>query len=240
MNRRTKLIILLILGYLLYKYLQKDPVDPVDPPDPENGGWNCTTNYSSTNCDTKQSIGEISGFTGKESTGQKNFINTWAIQNPSAPFDSVKYFVYGKSPKASGYYLQKSDYRKIKNGCVVTEDPYAYPSFYMYHSKVWATGGMANPKTGLNNLAASSYAVDGKQIQNVYPYRSTTPEFTTWKDFIDYLNNNSQFALTTPITYTDTYKRINEILWAEVQFGYSIQLDRKFCECVGKTNCVEL
>ena len=217
MNRRTKFIILLILLYLLYRYLKNapDPVDPIKPP--ENGGWNCTTNYSSTNCDTKQSIGEISGFTGKESIGQKNFIDTWAIQNPSTPFDSVKYFVYGKSPKASGYYLQKSDYRKIKKGCVVTEDPYAYPSFYMYHSKVWAHGNMKSS-----------------------PVIQPTPEFTTWKDFIDYLNNNSQFALTTTLNYTDNFKQVNKILYDEVKYGYGIQLDRKFCECVGKTNCVEL
>ena len=213
MNRRTKFIILLILLYLLYKYLQQEPVDPVEPPDPPDPtGWNCTTNYSSTNCDTKQSLGELSNFTGKPPNVQKTFVNTWANQNPSARIDSVKWFMYGKSPHATtAHYLRKSDYRKIRNGCVVTDDPNAYPSIYTYFNKIFAQGG------GIS-----------------------TPYFYTWKDFIDYLNNNSQFALTTPINYSDTYQIVNQILSDEVQGGFNIAFQVKMCECIGTTNCVEL
>lgn len=228
MNRRTKFIILLILLYLLYRYLKNAPdsVDPPDPPDPPDPTIPyCTTNYSSTNCDTKLSLGELSNFTGRPANVQKTFVNTWANQNPSARIDSVKWFYYGKSPQASGYYLQKSDYKKVRNSCVVTEDPDAYPTIYMYFNRIFAQGG-GNPNSTVNNL--------GKP--NVYP----TPYFYTWKDLIDYLNNNAQFAVNTPINYSDTYQTVNNILSTEVQGGFNIQFQHKMCECIGTTNCVEL
>lgn len=227
MNRRTRiLLILLLLAFLLYRYRKGNNgsngngnggIQPI--------GWGCEdglniiTNYSFNDCENKISLGEISGNPSNPSQAagdsQKYFVNNWMRQNPYDLIDSVKWYASG------------SDYSLVSNTCIVPTDP---PAMYQYFNRISAQGGMAVAGTGgMNNLGN--------------PYVPPSPYFYTWASFIDYLNSNSQFTLTTPLQYTDSYERVHEILWEQAQYGYNIVFGFGICECIGSVsfdcNCVQ-
>jgi len=157
-------------------------------------------------CANKPDLGDLSGGSGLSLTQNTltNFVDTWLNQpiNLTSQIDSVKFYIPGGN---SGL---------LADSITV---PYAPPNFYEFYKVIFAQGGMANPKTGVNNVGN--------------PTVNPTPMFTTWKDFVDYLNSNPQFTLATQIQYTDTYSVINNILWTEAQYGYTIQLQPDYCKC---------
>lgn len=157
-------------------------------------------------CANKPDLGDLSGGSGSSLTQNTltNFVDTWLNQpiNLTSQIDSVKFYIPGGN---SGL---------LADSITV---PYAPPNFYEFYKVIFAQGGMVNPTTGVNSVGNT--------------YVTPTPTFTTWKDFVDYLNSNPQFTLATQIQYTDTYSVINDILWTEAQYGYTIQLQPDYCKC---------